>query len=94
MTWEIFLGIVALLSFVIAIITPIVKLVKTIDAIDLTLARLKEVISSVMNDSKKMYDDIEDLFDKVNDHEKRISQIEIERRMERTMNKQVREPET
>lgn len=82
MTWEIFLGICALLGFTVSVMTPIVKLVKTIDAIDLTLASLRETISNVINDNKKMYNDIEELFDKVDHLERRVTKIEIERDLE------------
>lgn len=82
MTWEIFLGICALFGFTVSVMTPIVKLVKTIDAIDLTLASLRETISNVINDNKKMYNDIEELFDKVDGLERRVDKIEIERSLE------------
>jgi hypothetical protein len=81
MTWEVFLGIAALVSFGIAIITPITKLTKTMTELTLGVQGLKETIADIVlrnNESHTRLWDHNGQQDKILDnHEKRITKIEL-----------------
>ena len=65
MTWEIFLGIAALVTFVGAIIGPIIKLTRTISELNTTVSQLNDVV----NDTKK----------ELKDHEHRLTVLEVKK---------------
>lgn len=74
MTWEIFLGIAALVSFVIAIGTIVFKASKVLASLEATVNGLSETLKDFKKDSKS---DRKELHDKVDDHENRINILEI-----------------
>lgn len=69
MTWEIFLGIVALVGFLISIGGIIYKLSKVLTSLDVTVKGLSETLKDSKTDRKKMHEKLED-------HETRISILE------------------
>lgn len=79
MSWEIFLGIVALVSFVGTIGLWISKLAKTLAVLETTISTLKEVIKEFKESSSAVH---QELHDKVDDHEKRIIILETHQREE------------
>lgn len=74
MTWEIFLGISALASFVIAIGTIVFKASKVLASLEATVNGLSETLKDFKKDSKS---DRKELHDKIDDHETRIGILEI-----------------
>lgn len=74
MTWEIFLGISALASFVIAIGTIVFKASKALTSLEATVNVLSETLKDFKKDSKS---DRKELHDKIDDHETRIGILEI-----------------
>lgn len=80
MTWEIFLGITALLSFVIAITGPMLKLNTSITKLNSSVDVLKEAIDKIDQDNEKSHKRIwehNDEQDKlIADNIRRISNIE------------------
>ena len=79
MSWEIFLGIVALVSFVGTIGLWISKLAKTLAVLETTISTLKEVIKEFKESSSAVHQELQD---KVNDHEKRIIILETHQKEE------------
>lgn len=69
MTWEIFLGIVALFSFVSAIAAIIYKLSKVLTSLEATVNNLSDTLKDSKTDRKEMHE-------KLDDHEKRIGILE------------------
>lgn len=69
MTWEIFLGIVALVTFLIAIGGIIYKLSRVLTSLDVTVKGLSETLKDSKTDRKEMHE-------KLDDHETRISILE------------------
>ena len=69
MTWEIFLGIVALVSFIIAIGGIIYKLSKVLTSLEASVNSLSETLKDSKKDRKAMHE-------KLNDHDKRIEILE------------------
>lgn len=74
MTWEIFLGISALVAFVIAIGTIISKASQMFATLNATMNNLSDTLKDFKKDSKT---DRKELHDKVDDHEHRIGILEI-----------------
>ena len=74
MTWEIFLGISALASFVIAIGTIVFKASKVLASLEATVNGLSETLKDFKKDSKS---DRKELHDKIDDHEQRIGKLEV-----------------
>ena len=74
MTWEIFLGIAALVSFLIAIGTIVFKASKVLASLEATVNGLSETLKDFKKDSKS---DRKELHDRVDDHENRINILEI-----------------
>lgn len=70
MTWEIFLGIVALVTFLIAIGGIVFKLAKVLTSLEATVKSLKEML----DDSK---DDRQGMHKKLDNHETRLTRLEI-----------------
>lgn len=81
MTWEIFLGIVALVSFGIAIVTPITRLTKTMTELTIGVQSLKEAIGDIVLKNNKSHTRLWEHNGKqdtiLDNHEKRITKIEI-----------------
>ena len=69
MTWEIFLGIVALVGFVVSIGGIIYKLAKVLTSLDITVKGLSETLKDSKTDRKEMHK-------KIDDHETRIVILE------------------
>lgn len=69
MTWEIFLGIVALVTFLIAIGGIIYKLSRVLTSLDVTVKGLSETLKDSKTDRKEMHE-------KLDDHETRIVKLE------------------
>lgn len=80
MTWEIFLGIVALIGFVITVMTPIIKLNTSITRLNVALESLQSSMTRIENDNTEshrriwLHNDNQDAL--LENHEKRISDIE------------------
>lgn len=70
MTWEIFLGIVALVGFLISIGGIIYKLSKVLTSLDITVKGLSETLKDSKSDRKEIHK-------KIDDHETRIGILEI-----------------
>ena len=80
MTWEIFLGIGALVSIVIAISGPLLKLNTSIIKLNASVDTLKEAIDRIDKDNEKNHKEIWDHNDEqdeqLKNHEKRINDVE------------------
>lgn len=70
MTWEIFLGIVALVGFVVSIGGLVYKLSKVLTSLDITVKGLSETLKDSKTDRKEIHK-------KIDDHEKRIVTLEF-----------------
>lgn len=70
MTWEIFLGISALVAFVVTVGTIISKAAQMFATLNTTISALSETLKEFKTDSKTEH---KELHDKIDDHEKRIS---------------------
>lgn len=81
MTWEIFLGIVTLVAFVTAIVKPITKLTNTITELIVTVKGLKdsfaEIVSKNEEAHKRIWDHVSKQDTVLDNHEKRLSKMEI-----------------
>ena len=80
MTWEIFLGIAALLSFVIAITGPMLKLNTSITKLNASVDVLKDAIDRIDEDNekshKRLWDHNTEQDELIEDHAQRINNIE------------------
>lgn len=80
MTWEIFLGIVAIIGFCVSIITPIVKLTKTISELTSNIQSLNSAMNALtINNTeahKRIWDHNEEQDKKLDNHEYRLVKIE------------------
>ena len=74
MTWEIFLGISALVAFVISIGAIVSKASHMLATLNTTINMLSETLKEFKKDSKT---DRKELHDRVDDHETRIGILEI-----------------
>ncbi len=74
MTWEIFLGISALVAFVIAVGAIISKAAQMFATLNTTISSLSDTLKEFKKDSKT---DRKELHDKIEDHETRIGILEI-----------------
>lgn len=74
MTWEIFLGISALVAFVIAVGSIISKASQMFATLNTTIKMLSETLKEFKKDSKS---DREEMHKKLDDHEKRIGKLEV-----------------
>lgn len=81
MTWEIFLGISALIGFIGAICGPMLKLSKTLTLLNSNLNNFKETLSNLIAENaashKRIWDAIESGNKVLDSHEKRLMEIEI-----------------
>lgn len=74
MTWEIALGIFALVAFVISIVTIAGKWAGVISRLEATLNALNETLEELKENNRASHKDI---YDKIADHDKRISKLEV-----------------
>lgn len=80
MNWEIFLGIVAVVSFIISVTTPLMKLNTSITRLNASVDTLKIAIDKIDSDNEKNHKRIWDHNDEqdvtISQHEQRITKIE------------------
>lgn len=80
MTWEIFLGIVALVGFVITLATPLMKLSKTMTELNVNMQNLNKAMNVLTANNTESHRRIwahnEEQDEKIENHEKRITKIE------------------
>lgn len=77
MTWEIVTGLIVIVGALVSLGTVLAKLIKTLTTLDVTLKNLQENINKDSESNSKTHDRI---FDKLDDHEGRISYLEHEDR--------------
>lgn len=73
MTWEIALGVIALIGFVITCATAASKMSKAMGTFETAVADLKETLKEFKSGAHETH---KELFGKINDHEKRIGDHE------------------
>lgn len=80
MTWEMFLGIAALVSFIIAITGPMMKLNTSITKLNDSVEVLRNAIDKIEQDNenshRRIWEHNDEQDDKINAHEKRINNLE------------------
>ena len=80
MTWEIFLGIAALFSFLIAVTGPLLKLNTSITKLNASVEVLKEAIDRIEKDNeeghRRIWKHNEEQDELLAEHAKKISEIE------------------
>ena len=80
MTWEIFLGIVALVSFMITVISPLMKLSKTMTELNINMQNLNQAMNTLTSNNteshRRIWEHNEEQDSKIENHEKRITKIE------------------
>lgn len=80
MTWEIFLGIVALVGFVVSIATPLMKLSKTMTELNVNMQNLNQAMQTLTANNTESHRRIwahnDEQDEKLENHEKRITKIE------------------
>lgn len=80
MTWEIFLGIVAIVSFLITLFTPLLKLTKAIAELNINMKNLGGAMTSLTTSNteshKRIWEHNEEQDEKIENHELRITTIE------------------
>ena len=80
MSWEIFLGIVALVGFCVTIATPLMKLSKTMTELNVNMQNLNQAMNTLTANNTEshrriwVHNDEQD--EKLENHEKRITKIE------------------
>lgn len=80
MTWEIFLGIVALVGFMITVISPLMKLSKTMTELNVNMQNLNQAMNTLTSNNteshRRIWEHNEEQDSKIENHEKRITKIE------------------
>lgn len=80
MSWEIFLGIVALVGFCITIATPLMKLSKTMTELNVNMQNLNQAMNTLTANNTESHRRIwahnDEQDEKLENHEKRITKIE------------------
>lgn len=80
MTWEIFLGIVALVGFCITIATPLMKLSKTMTELNVNMQNLNQAMQTLTANNTESHRRIwahnDEQDERLENHEKRITKIE------------------
>ena len=80
MTWEIFLGIVALVGFIISLATPLMKLSKTMTELNVNMQNLNKAMNVLTANNteshRRIWQHNEEQDEKIENHEKRITKIE------------------
>lgn len=73
MSWEIVLGIIALVGLIGTFVGVAWKISTTLATLDVTIRTLRQTLDELRADSKETHGDI---YEKINDHDKRICIIE------------------
>lgn len=80
MTWEIFLGIVALVGFCVTIATPLMKLSKTMTELNVNMQNLNQAMNTLTANNteshRKIWAHNDEQDERLENHEKRITKIE------------------
>ena len=80
MTWEIFLGIVALVGFLVTVISPLMKLSKTMTELNVNMQNLNQAMNTLTSNNteshRRIWEHNEEQDSKIENHEKRITKIE------------------
>ena len=80
MTWEIFLGIVALVGFCVTIATPLMKLSKTMTELNVNMQNLNQAMNTLTANNTESHRRIwahnDEQDERLENHEKRITKIE------------------
>lgn len=80
MTWEIFLGIVALFSFIVAVAGPLLKLNTSITKLNASVDVLKDAIDKIDKDNenshRRIWEHNDEQDEILKEHEKRLNDIE------------------
>lgn len=80
MTWEIFLGIVAIVGFCVTIMTPLIKLSKTMTELNVNMQNLNQAMNTLTANNTESHRRIwahnDEQDEKIENHEKRITKIE------------------
>lgn len=80
MTWEIFLGIVALVGFCVTIATPLMKLSKTMTELNVNMQDLNQAMNTLTANNTESHRRIwahnDEQDERLENHEKRITKIE------------------
>lgn len=80
MTWEIFLGIVALIGFCVTIATPLMKLSKTMTELNVNMQNLNQAMNTLTANNTESHRRIwahnDEQDERLENHEKRITKIE------------------
>ena len=80
MTWEIFLGIVALVGFLVTVISPLIKLSKTMTELNVNMQNLNQAMNTLTSNNteshRRIWEHNEEQDSKIENHEKRITKIE------------------
>lgn len=80
MTWEIFLGIVALVGFCVTIATPLMKLSKTMTELNINMQNLNQAMNTLTANNTESHRRIwahnDEQDERLENHEKRITKIE------------------
>lgn len=82
MTWEILLGIITLVGFLISIIGPVMKLTKTMAELTISVTNLREDINQIniknSESHKQIRNNLEVQDKRLDNHEKRLIKIEYD----------------
>lgn len=80
MTWEIFLGIVAIIGFIVTVTTPLMKLSKTMTELNINMQNLNQAMDTLtVNNTeshRRIWSHNDEQDEKIENHEKRITKIE------------------
>lgn len=82
MTWEIVVGIITLVGFIITIVTSISKLIRIMTELTMSVENLKEVINQMGANNaqtvKRIWQHNDEQDELLQEHEKRITKIEYD----------------
>ena len=80
MTWEIFLGIVAIIGFIVTVTTPLMKLSKTMTELNINMQNLNQAMDTLTTNNteshRRIWSHNDEQDEKIENHEKRITKIE------------------
>lgn len=74
MEWQVYLVIVSLIGFCVAVVTPIIKLNTSIVKLNEALNRIDANLSDLSSSNKTQHDKI---YSRLDDHEKRLTVLEV-----------------
>lgn len=82
MNWEIFLGIVAIVGFLITICGPIIKLTNSITRLNMLMDSLQTTLNNTISQNQQYHDktdnEIKDIQKDITKIEKRVTRIELQ----------------